>query len=581
MGLRSPFLDHVLEFPVLDISAQGLLFRLEGHDTTLPPGTCLRHLSIRGLVDEPLAAQGTVLFVRQESVEGRVEQRCGASLTWPRERDRVLAADAIVQLQSPRVSSGQGLSFDDLWSFFKRVGFVYPEKEESLREVFSEVRDNVSRLLQDPVPTILRTVVYRDEGQVYGHQSLLRSYEHTWIVQHLSADPSGRRSLFAARDANIGVTDLMVQSPDVQWIKTYFQPHKSFPDRVVGGALARRVCEGRDFHDLPNLAYPRDGDLVFTRCVPEHNDLALDLLAWQALPEDRLATVLPVRGSRGCPHRCAFCNFGPGQKLVLKEPAVLGEEVAALAATGRVRILRFADDNAFPSGRHLEASCRQIIDRAPGLRWTSFIRASSITADNVGLLREAGCIRAQIGIESGDQGMLDRMSKRATPEQYLRAVGLLNAAGISTALYVFVGFPGETERTVDSTVELLSALPHDGPAVNQLIVFPFLLFPLSPIYAPENARKYGLRGYMRQWSHETMDSDEALVRARQVYDRVGNVYPNYGIEECFLMEPPRLKRMYQLRTRIREGERGGVSPESLEGLWAELRQLVEGSSLHD
>jgi radical SAM superfamily enzyme YgiQ (UPF0313 family) len=338
--------------------------------------------------------------------------------------------------------------------------------------------------------------------------------------------------------------------------------------------LARRIIDGKDYRDLSNLAYYRDDRLIITSRVPEDNSFAEDLIDWNQTPREFLHPVFPMRGSRGCPYECGFCNFGPGRTFRLKPPEIFSEEIAALVNTGIVKVIRFTDDNLFLNRKQVEIYCRQILKSAPGIKWTSFIRASSITRDKVALLKDSGCVLAQIGIESGDSRILKEMNKRATPEMYLDAIDLLNSHGISTQLYIIIGYPGETRETIDNTVTLLNQFAHKGPAINQLLVFPFGLIPLSPVYKPAAARKYGLSGYMQHWTHQTMTSEEAMEHALNIYDRVQNFHPNYGIDEFHQVEGVKLKKLYQLRAKIHAAEQADENQDTMNRLWDDLKAVV-------
>jgi anaerobic magnesium-protoporphyrin IX monomethyl ester cyclase len=338
--------------------------------------------------------------------------------------------------------------------------------------------------------------------------------------------------------------------------------------------LARRIKNGKDYSDLSNIAYYKNNRLVITNRVPEDNSFSEDLIDWEHTPQAYLHPVFPMRGSRGCPYKCGFCNFGSGRTFRLKPPEIFSKEIAALVNTGIVKVIRFTDDNLFLNRKQAETYCRQILRSAPGVQWTSFIRASSITRDNVKLLRDSGCVLAQIGIESGDRRILQEMNKRATPEMYLEALYLLNSHGISTQLYIIIGYPGETGETIDNTVALLNQFAHEGPAINQLLVFPFTFAPLSPVYEPAARRKYRLSGYMQHWTHQTMTSQEALEHALGIYGRVQNLHPNYGVDEFHQMEGAKLKRMYQLRAKIHAAERADKNQDTLDRLWSDLKAVV-------
>ena len=154
--------------------------------------------------------------------------------------------------------------------------------------------------------------------------------------------------------------------------------------------LALCIKNGKDYRDLSNLAYYRDDRLVITNRMPEDNSLSEDLIDWENTPREYLHSVFPMRGSRGCPYKCGFCNFGPGRTFRLKPPEIFSKELSALVNTGIVKVVRFTDDNLFLDRKQVEIYCRQILQSAPGVKWTSFIRASSITRENVVLLKDSG-----------------------------------------------------------------------------------------------------------------------------------------------------------------------------------------------
>ncbi len=329
---------------------------------------------------------------------------------------------------------------------------------------------------------------------------------------------------------------------------------------------------------VPNLAFYKNGKLTFTARESEHNDFSTDIVDWKQVSHQYLHPIFPVRGSRGCPYRCKFCNFANHRDFLIKSKDVLAAELASLSATGQVKIVRFTDDNLFLNRKNLEVFCETIIRFGGEVKWTSFIRANSITRDNVSLLKEAGCILAQIGMESGDETMLARMEKKDSPQSYLEAVELLNTNGIFTQLYFIVGFPGETEETLSNTVELINRFKHDGPAINFIMVFPFVLAPLSPVYSQESRKEFGLSGYMLDWKHYTMDSSQAVNHARNLLLRIENAYPFYGIEEVALLDAETLKQLSYLRLAIRKAEMSVAPNDELERLWNQLRLVVAKQS---
>lgn len=330
----------------------------------------------------------------------------------------------------------------------------------------------------------------------------------------------------------------------------------------------------KDPSDVSNLAFYKDRKIYFTTREAEGNDFSHDLVNIHQLPDRYIYPMFPVRGSRGCPYKCRYCNFASHRSFVVKPQDVLATELDLLSANDKVRIVRFTDDNLFLNRKNLERLCETIIKYGRGIKWTSFIRANSITPDNISLLKESGCLLAQIGVESGDLSILKNMNKKEAPEHYLEAVELLNTYGIFSQLYFIIGFPGETTETIKNTVQLINQFKHDGPAVNFIMVFPFVLAPLSPIYSPESRAEFRLTGYMLEWKHSTMNSVQATRHARELLMRIETAYPFYGMEELTGLDAERLKQLSHLRLAIRKAEILNSHDPDIGRMWNELRVLV-------
>jgi len=209
-----------------------------------------------------------------------------------------------------------------------------------------------------------------------------------------------------------------------------------------------------------------------------------------------------------------------------------------------------------------------------GISWSALIRANSISKENVKLIIDSGCISTMIGMESGNRSILKEMNKEDTPEHYLEVVELLNQHGISTQLTFLVGFPGETPQTVEDTINLINQFHYQGPAVNDVSIFPFGLAPLSPIYSPKNRKKYNLSGYMMNWSHDTMTSGEAKKYAGELFLKLKHIHYHYGIAEFLMMDTEKLKKVSELRSQIRRAEIMRYSSQNIVQLWNEMKQLV-------
>jgi len=251
-----------------------------------------------------------------------------------------------------------------------------------------------------------------------------------------------------------------------------------------GGLVDRCVAgPGEDF--LLGLAGVQGGGGRFAR--PDYGGLPRgDYLA--------PGPILPYGASSGCHwRRCTFCpERAEGQRhRPVPEEQVLAD-LRALVTEMRPVLIHFLDSTMSP--RLLELLARH----APGAPWYGFARVSARLGDAefCRALRASGCVMLKLGLESGDQGVLDALEKGIRIDEASRALKALKGAGIGTYVYLLFGTPAETPeaagRTLDFTaghsewIDFLNLavfnLPADSDAAAGLQVRPFYEGDLS-LYA--------------------------------------------------------------------------------------------------
>ena len=321
-------------------------------------------------------------------------------------------------------------------------------------------------------------------------------------------------------------------------------------------AALQRIRLNRPVDDLPNTVR-FDGK---TYSFSEQKDTIFDNLNtsidWKSLPEKIFRSgVIPMQTSKGCPFKCAFCNFTKDRRLMfIKSLDRLVEELKAVSARG-VRFVRFTDDN-FRHGRgNLNTLSRRIIKENIPVKWMTMVRATALEDVDFELLKESGCIEVLLGLESADKQILENMNKKANPRLYAKVVKRLLAAGIDTSCYFLFGFPGETLGTVKCTLDFIRRIEFPKlPGTLSWALFPFSLAPLSPIYEPEMRRKYELTGYMDQWQHRTMASEDVMGHISRVFGALENSCPMYRNDNLTMLHddllPAERKRLFLARHRL-------------------------------
>jgi radical SAM superfamily enzyme YgiQ (UPF0313 family) len=108
------------------------------------------------------------------------------------------------------------------------------------------------------------------------------------------------------------------------------------------------------------------------------------------------------------------------------------------------------------------ALLEEISTRPLNLPWYGFVRITSHLADvNFCVsLRRSGCVMLKLGLESGDQEVLDRLKKGIDLETAARVLKSLKSAGISTYVYLLFGTPAESYESARRTLDFV--VKHSG-----------------------------------------------------------------------------------------------------------------------
>jgi hypothetical protein len=217
---------------VTDVGLEGMGVLADRADL-LPVGTRLSRIRVDLADGVTLRATGRVTSRTPPSGPDGARVRCGVRFDPLALEDQSALAGAIVRRTHPGLELARGLTFDALWCFLRECGFLYPDKEATLRPVLPEITRTLRGALSRPDGP-LRTLVFRPEGLLQGHVSALRAYRRTWIVQHLAARKEGPGRLEAAKALIVGIMDYLEQLPDAEWMRSWFRPQNRFPARTFG-----------------------------------------------------------------------------------------------------------------------------------------------------------------------------------------------------------------------------------------------------------------------------------------------------------------------------------------------------------
>ncbi len=225
---------------------------------------------------------------------------------------------------------------------------------------------------------------------------------------------------------------------------------------------------GADLSTVPGLVYRDGNDIVLTapRGLIENLD-ELPFPAWDMIPD--LATFykpaphsffqLPsstLMTSRGCNGKCTFCARPfMGEKYRSNSPEYTLAMIDHLIKHYGIKDIMFYDDNFLLDRKRVTVICEEILKRGYNISWSCLARTDVMAEDFFKLIRKAGCWQIAYGIESGDQTILNNMKKQAKLERVEEMIRRANEVGINTRGYFMIGCPGETNETIDRTIEFM------------------------------------------------------------------------------------------------------------------------------
>jgi radical SAM superfamily enzyme YgiQ (UPF0313 family) len=183
----------------------------------------------------------------------------------------------------------------------------------------------------------------------------------------------------------------------------------------------------------------------------------------------------PIMTSRGCPYRCSYCSQIMERRWRMRSPEDVVAEWEWLVRDLGAAEIGVLDDSFNIDRQRVLRICDLILERGlQDVPWIMIngIRANLADVELLSKMRQAGCVRTAFGVESGNQRILDSIIKKhLTLDQIRQAFAAAKQAGMETIGFFIIGMPGESEATMDDTINFACEL--DPLVANFSIATPF------------------------------------------------------------------------------------------------------------
>jgi anaerobic magnesium-protoporphyrin IX monomethyl ester cyclase len=188
--------------------------------------------------------------------------------------------------------------------------------------------------------------------------------------------------------------------------------------------------------------------------------------------------VMPVLSGRGCTFRCNFC-FRLDKGFRGRSNKAIIEEIKLLKRDFGITYIAFSDELLMVSKERTVSLCEALIKAELNIKWDCNGRLNFAVPEVLRIMKKAGCVFINYGIEAMDDEVLKRMKKGLRVKQVVSGIEATLKEDISPGFNIIFGHIGDTKETLQKGVDFL--LKYDDGAQLRTIR-PVTPYPGSPLY---------------------------------------------------------------------------------------------------
>ena len=261
--------------------------------------------------------------------------------------------------------------------------------------------------------------------------------------------------------------------------------------------LVKSLAEGKTGENIENIWLKIDGEIqktpsrmliqdLDTLPIPDYSEENKYLIdSCKLIKGEPLLAGAEYRiyASRGCPYACSYCYNsilrriykGKGKYYRFRSPEhVIRELEYAKKTFPKVRRIKVDDDTAFAFGKEWVLKFCELYKEKINIPFECLIHPHLLKEDLLWMLKDAGLIKVQIGIESASESEMNDVFKRAPGNKQIMEFAELNKKLKIEVVYdVIIDNPLATEKDKRALFDFLMELP--GPY--KLYLYSLVIFP--------------------------------------------------------------------------------------------------------
>lgn len=170
-----------------------------------------------------------------------------------------------------------------------------------------------------------------------------------------------------------------------------------------------------------------------------------------------------ISTSRGCINNCGYCSAPLmwNRRWTQRNAVNIVDEMEMLNREYGVDFILFTDDIFTVNQKRTISISEEILRRNLKLLWAFETAVNLVSMELLTLAKKAGCCCVLYGVESGSTTVLTNISKNIKEYDVGNAFRMTKDAGIVSVAFLIIGSPGENEKSINATINLLRQIKPD------------------------------------------------------------------------------------------------------------------------
>jgi len=233
VSFAHPMMNRPVQLDIRNLSTSGFAVQLSPDEDVLMVGMIFPDLIMNYAGTLKISCKAQVLYRRAE----KKTIRYGFVILDMDVLNYDRLCHIVMNVIDPGTHVADEVEVDRLWEFLFESGFIYPRKYDLVHSYRDSMKETYRRLYRYN-PEIITQITYQQNGQIYGHASMVLSYHKTWMVHHLAARPlNNKRTGLKVLQQIMHYFNGLYRLPAVgmDYMMFYFRPENRFPDHFFGG----------------------------------------------------------------------------------------------------------------------------------------------------------------------------------------------------------------------------------------------------------------------------------------------------------------------------------------------------------